>query len=69
MDQKDQSEKEILLILSKIPLSSKEIEIKLSKDKICPDDTIRLLNRLRKKGIVSGCLNRELGEWFWWLKD
>jgi predicted transcriptional regulator len=67
MDLAVQGEKEIMAILSEIPTSSREIEKRLNKIQVCPDEIVRLLNRLRKKGIISGCLNRELGEWVWWI--
>jgi hypothetical protein len=32
----------------------------------CPDEAIRGLNRLRKKGIIIGEIDHKDGMWRWW---
>ena len=35
----------------------------------CPDEPVRYLNKLRKKGLISGKVSLEQKGWVWWKKE
>jgi hypothetical protein len=50
------------------PFKTREIQLEIQKIKVrCPDTTIVLLNKLRKKGLIHGERNKEKGGWVWWI--
>ena len=61
-------QKDLLLqVITELPLTLDEINSKLGNINFgCPDDLLRILNVLRKKGLINGEFSKSSGKWVWW---
>jgi len=57
-------------VVSDNPQSSEEINNELGDASFgCPDDLVRALNVLRKKGLIKGEFSKVSGKWMWWKQS
>jgi hypothetical protein len=59
----------IIAVLQSFPKSTREIEIELGEyPSQCPEELLRLLNIMRRQGIIEGKPDLEKGGWLWGVK-
>jgi hypothetical protein len=62
-------ERSILQYLTTIPTTTSELQKKyLHLNQRCPDDIVKVLMKMKKKGLIEGTFSINGGEWVWWKK-
>jgi hypothetical protein len=63
-------DKVIIRILDGKLLTTLELEVILNIEGTqCPDDLVRTLNVMRRKGLIKGEVSTERGGWVWWVEN
>ena len=61
----NETERRVLDEIGGKPISTKVLGVKLGKLGDCPDELLRILNKLRRKGLINGVFSKDSGEWLW----
>jgi hypothetical protein len=56
----------ILDVISEIPQSTEDINKQLGTRYCCPEDLLRALNVLKRKGLIKGEFSKTSSKWVWW---
>lgn len=57
----------ILEIIRNAPMTTDDIQRYLGEKRFdCPDDLIRILNKMKRQGMIMGGPNPTTGGWLWW---
>jgi hypothetical protein len=65
----ENTETSILEYLTTIPITTSELQKKyVLLDQHCPDDLVKILMKMRKKGRIEGTFSINEGGWVWWKK-
>jgi hypothetical protein len=63
-------EASILQYLTTIPITTSELQKKyFLLDQRCPDDIVKVLMKMKKKGLIEGTFSVKEGGWVWWKND
>ena len=66
---KDDRSKRILEIIHGTPMTTDDIQRSLGEESFaCPEDLIRILNKMKRQGTIKGRPNPIDGGWSWWVE-